>query len=148
MLDSIHHLARAIIIDQHHILLCRSATAKHNFYFLPGGHVEPGEDSESALLRELQEEIGQLFVIDRLLGDFDYQFVPNNLQKACHTHERNVVYLAHASMVTVDKPLVQQENHIEFIWMPLVQLDEIELKPEIVKTFIKQWGLVVREGML
>lgn len=134
-----HELARAVIIDQGYILLCRSTTHKHQFYFLLGGHVEQGETAEEAVLRELQEETGESFVIDRSLGDFEYHFVPVSMQKACHTHEKNIIFEAHSANIKFDKPLVQQEEHIELVWIPLVQLGTIELKPEKLKGLIKKW---------
>ena len=36
-----HVLARAIIIHKDHILLCRTIGLNYNFYFTPGGHIEP-----------------------------------------------------------------------------------------------------------
>ncbi|MDP1975362.1 MAG: NUDIX domain-containing protein, partial [Alphaproteobacteria bacterium] len=56
--NNIHVLSRAVIIDQDHILLCKTLDLQINFYFLPGGHVEHGESVCEAVLRELKEESG------------------------------------------------------------------------------------------
>jgi 8-oxo-dGTP diphosphatase len=74
--NNIHVLSRAVIIDQHHLLLCKTLDLKNNFYFLPGGHVEHGESVETSLLRELIEETGSEAKIKRFLGCLEYSFEP------------------------------------------------------------------------
>lgn len=48
--------ARAVVIDGENILLLY--TKKYNDYSFPGGGVDEGEDIESGMIRELQEETG------------------------------------------------------------------------------------------
>lgn len=43
--------------------------AKKNFYLLPGGTLDEGEDFEDALYREIMEEVGCEVVVDGVLGD-------------------------------------------------------------------------------
>jgi ADP-ribose pyrophosphatase YjhB (NUDIX family) len=40
----------------------------NDFYCLPGGHVELGEDTDHAVLREMKEELGYEVKIDRLVS--------------------------------------------------------------------------------
>lgn len=138
MSQNFHELARAVIIDQNHILLCKSKTEKHGFYFLPGGHVELGETSQEAVLRELFEETGISFCITKLLGNLTYSFIPADPQKACHTKENNVIFLAYAPEISLGLPLVQIEEHIELEWVPLAMLNSIDLKPKGLKALIKK----------
>jgi 8-oxo-dGTP pyrophosphatase MutT (NUDIX family) len=42
---------------------------------IPKGHIEPGESSADAAVREVREETGLLASIDRLLGDITYWYV-------------------------------------------------------------------------
>lgn len=74
--NNIHVLSRAMIIDQRHILLCKTLDLPVIFYFLPGGHVEHGESVETSLLRELMEETGAQYKIKRFLGCLEYRFEP------------------------------------------------------------------------
>jgi ADP-ribose pyrophosphatase YjhB (NUDIX family) len=57
MNNNIHVLSRAVIIDQGHILLCKTLDLPVSFYFLPGGHVKHGESVESAVLRSLRKAV-------------------------------------------------------------------------------------------
>jgi ADP-ribose pyrophosphatase YjhB (NUDIX family) len=34
-------IARGVMFHEEHVLLCQNC--KHGYYYLPGGHVEPGE---------------------------------------------------------------------------------------------------------
>ena len=67
MSSLIHPLSRAVIIVDKHILLCKTKGLKPDFYFLPGGHVEHLESLEQTLKRELLEEIGYEFKIEKFL---------------------------------------------------------------------------------
>lgn len=49
-------IARAVIRRDGQLLLVRQRTK--SWSFLPGGHVEPGERVEVALVREIAEELG------------------------------------------------------------------------------------------
>ena len=50
------HTIRGIIIKDRKVLLVTGYGA--DFYWTPGGGVEPGETSEETLRREIQEELG------------------------------------------------------------------------------------------
>lgn len=48
--------ARAVVFDRQKVALLR--VSKHNYFKLPGGGIEDGEDASSGLAREVLEEIG------------------------------------------------------------------------------------------
>ena len=58
---------RAIIFDDENNIAIVHA-AKRNFYELPGGGVEDGEDFKEAITRECREEIGCEVIIEKEIG--------------------------------------------------------------------------------
>jgi 8-oxo-dGTP pyrophosphatase MutT (NUDIX family) len=57
-------IARAVIRRDGYVLLARALSEP--WWFLPGGHVEPGEPIQLALIREIAEELGTEARIDGL----------------------------------------------------------------------------------
>ena len=136
--NNIHVLSRGVIIDQDHILLCRTLDLSMSFYFLPGGHVEHGESVETSLLRELMEETGANCKIKRFLGCLEYGFEPGH-SSICHNHEYNFIFEAESESLKIDKQIPQLEAHIELIWVPLHQLSEIDFRAEPLRELVPEW---------
>jgi 8-oxo-dGTP diphosphatase len=136
--NNIHVLSRAVIIDRGSILLCKTLDLPHNFYFLPGGHVEHSESAESSLLRELVEETGAHAKIKRFLGCLEYSFEPG-YSSICHNHEYNFIFEVESDSLKSDRPIPRFEEHIELVWMNLGNLSKIDFRPEPLKILIPQW---------
>jgi 8-oxo-dGTP diphosphatase len=138
---TIHVQARAVIIKNAHILLCKTVGLDHNFYFLPGGHVEHYEGAKQAMERELLEEIGFNFEITRFLGCLEYSYDPKiRIHAKCHTHEYNLIFEATSDqLMDPTVPLEQLEKHIETVWVRTDQLAQIDLRPELLAELIPQW---------
>jgi 8-oxo-dGTP diphosphatase len=136
--DGIHVLSRAVIIDQDHILLCKTCDIPVNFYYLPGGHIEHGESVETSLLRELMEEAGAECVIKRFLGCLEHSFVPGH-NSICHNHEYNFIFEVESKTLKKDIPLKQIESKIELVWMPFKSLSDIDFRAEPLKKLIPYW---------
>lgn len=136
--DNIHVLTRAVIIDQGHILLCKTLDLAIGFYFLPGGHIEHGESAKDALLRELVEETGEKCSIKRLLGCLEYSFEPGH-NSICHNHEYNFIFEVESDLLKLDYQIPQLEPHIALVWMPLDKLAEIDFRAEPLKLLIYRW---------
>ena len=135
--ENIHVLSRAVIIDQGHILLCKTLDLEVAFYFLPGGHVENGESVETALLRELMEETGNQCKIKRFLGCLEYSFEPGH-SSICHNHEYNFIFEIESDM-TLENPIPQLEEHLILIWVALNKLNEIDFRAEPLRKLIPEW---------
>lgn len=136
--NTIHVLTRGIVLDAGHILLCKTTDLEHNFYFLPGGHIEHGESATNALLREFIEETGATCTIKRFLGCLEFSFEPihNNV---CHNHEYNFVFEVTAPTLKLALPLTQLEAHLRLEWVPFDQLSTIDFRAEPLKQLIPKW---------
>ena len=138
MNNNIHAISRAIITDQNHILLCQTLDLKNNFYFLPGGHIENKETAEQAIIREIKEEIGMPCIVKQFFGCVENIFTPSK-NTICHNHEYNFVFDVQIQNLTKDEKPPQQEKHIEFMWIPLKNIDLINLKPSCINKLLKLW---------
>ena len=136
--NNIHVLSRGVIIDQDHILLCKTLDLLISFYFLPGGHVEHGESASTSLLRELMEETGAKCKIKRFLGCLEYSFEPGH-SSLCHNHEYNFIFEAESESLKIGNQIPQLEAHIELLWMPLRRLSEIDFRAEPLRELVPQW---------
>jgi 8-oxo-dGTP diphosphatase len=117
-------IARAVIRRDDQVLLARQRTKAWSF--LPGGHVEPGERVEAALVRELAEELGTEAKIAGFVGVVEHGYVEDDVTH----HELNLVF--EVAIGTSDP--VSQEDHLTFHWLPLDQLADADVRPGSLKT--------------
>jgi ADP-ribose pyrophosphatase YjhB (NUDIX family) len=125
---AIEVISRAVIRRGHSVLLVRALG--DDWWFLPGGHVEPGERSAHALSRELREEVGAQV---RVSGD--PVAVAENFydDKEGPHHELNVVFI----VVDPGGPLTSLEPHLQTAWVPDAELAQIDIRPPAVRDTIR-----------
>lgn len=127
--SNIEIIARAIIVHDEKILLCK-AKAKDNWFF-PGGHVESGETVQEALGRELKEEIGVEMTSAGLIGLNENSFIFEDQKH----QEVNIIF-----EVEIDSyDVASREDHLEFHWFDLDDLEEIIVLPEGMKKAVLKW---------
>ena len=136
--NNIHVLSRAVILDQGHLLVCKTLDLPTPFYFLPGGHVEHEESAEQTVLREIQEEAGAKARITRFLGCLEYSFDPGH-SSICHNHEYNFIFEAESPKLKLEESISSLEDHIELIWVPLAEISKIDFRPEPLRTLLPEW---------
>ena len=119
-------IARAVIFKGEKILLCKSKG--HDYYFLPGGHIEFGETARQALQRELSEELGSGYRSAKSIGILEQTFV----QRGKTHHEINFVFLVRL----FDTAPHSKEPLIEFEWKDLATADFL---PRALKLALKKW---------
>ena len=138
MKNNTHMLVRAVIIDAEHILLCKTLDLQHNFYFLPGGHVEHGESAASALVRELMEESGFKVTIKRFLGCLERGFESSESCK-CHNQEYSFIFEVGAADLTINSTIPKLEVNMELVWVPITNIAQLPFKAEELIELIPQW---------
>lgn len=125
-----------IIINNNRLLTLKM---KNNIsYCLPGGHVELGEDSKSAILREMLEEVETHVSVEKELAVIEnFYFDNNNFQ----THEISFYYivvpenfdkipLENYTLLENDKNGIKTHN---FEWLDISSLNNFDFRPAFLK---------------
>ena len=125
--------AAAIFIWNESVLLHR--LAGDEFWALPGGRVDPGEDAASTVVREMREELDEAVVCGALAfvveNFFEHRGKPN--------HELGFYFqatLAPGSRLldaSRSHPGCEGEQALEFKWFALNGLDALDLRPSFLR---------------
>ena len=130
-ISGIEVIARGVCTVGGCVLLCRPKAG--DYTYLPGGHVEFGETSREALVREMKEETGLAATAGELLGVVESQFMQHG-KRHC---EISLVY-----RMTIDpapdaeKPVKAREDWIAFEWRPLDALDSANMLPPEMRKYV------------
>ncbi|HEX5691232.1 MAG TPA: NUDIX domain-containing protein [Roseiflexaceae bacterium] len=121
----------AVIVSPQHVLLGLRSPERRlypNVWDIFGGHVEPGESNEQALLRELDEELGIVATEWRYLSTFDEPQV-----------ERYGEARYHFYLVTAwrgEPHNRQPHEHSEIAWFSFAEAQHLSLAdPRYVELF-------------
>ena len=125
-----------IIIQKNKFLIMR--VNKTNYYHIPGGHIEIGEDSKAGVIREIKEEIGcdvkeaKLFAI--------YENFWERKGKMCHGIEFYYIIIPKTQLPMKDYERVENDKkkkkNLEFKWVTAEQLIDIDLRPANIKELL------------
>ena len=120
--------------------------ADNDFYCLPGGHVELGEDTDNAILREMKEELGYEVKINKLVS-----IIQNFFKSKDNTifHELGYYYIVepvNIEDVNLNDYIVTELDkgklvRLEFKWFTLEELQTARFLPEILKTQLNNENL-------
>jgi len=126
-------VAGGVIVENNtgKILLVKSPKW-HNKWTLPGGHIEPGEKIEEALLREAEEEVGLNL---KSLGIIDFSELIDS--KDFHRPAHFICFTILCKTDTTDITLDNVEL-TEFVWVDPREASKLDLG-EILKMTIKSY---------
>ncbi len=123
--------ATALLVRDNQIYLAKSPSGS---YYPLGGAILVGETTEEAVKREVMEEIGIDVAVKELAFVVENQFVID--EKAFHQIEFHYIL----------EPLEEPKSHMEewggrrsCEWIPISQLETIELQPSFLKTALTNW---------
>lgn len=122
-------IARGLALRGQHLLVC--ANRKHGYLYLPGGHVEPGESSPAALVREFREESGLTVEAGRMMLLSENAFTQGDRLR----HEINLVFHVEHPPTWPDE-VPSLEPDIEFRWLDLAAVVDADLRPATIKAWI------------
>jgi len=126
-------LARGVCVKAGKVLLCRNR--KHGNVYLPGGHVDWGEDSRAALVREWCEELGVPCKAGRFLGVVEQRYKARDGQ-CC---EISLIFEVRSAAVSPPKDPPSAEPHLVFEWVPLKKLKQSGLLPLSIAKHLPKW---------
>ena len=82
----------------------------------PGGKIEPGESRESALKREIQEELGIDITVNKFLCTTDYDYSSFHLTMHCY-------------LCSIESGEIELREHKSARWLTVDMLDSVEWLP-------------------
>lgn len=132
----IEFISRALLIEQGRVLMCQNL--KRGYYYLPGGHIEPGESAATAARRELIEEAGLRIRVGPLLAVAEVAFGNRDHR----THEINMVFhVEHSRKRPPLAPIQSLEQHLGFAWIPFRGMRSQDVRPAIIRTWLTSRGI-------
>lgn len=133
MESRIRVVVRALIGDTQRLVVCWDK--KHQFYFLPGGALEPGEHLQACLVRELQEEMSFKAQIEGFVGCIENHWQGHDY----FFQEFNFIFRVQTPPALLQGPVTSAEAHIGFEVMALQDLLKLNnVLPKPLKPFLEQ----------
>jgi len=130
---AIRNSAKAVIVQDGHVLLTKNEDERGHFYLFPGGGQEPGEELRDAVVRECIEETGLPVTVGELLHVREY--IGRNHEFAATDSGVHQVEFYYACSVETDGPEpvmngdLPDNNQVGVEWVPLAALADIRVYP-------------------
>ncbi len=135
--DWFRYRVGAIIISEGYALFTYGEKA--GYYYSVGGGVHLGERSEEAVVREVFEETGEKFQIERPLCLIENFFDGDGALQGLDCHTVELYYLmkpTEKKEYTADSYSTGGDKEI-MCWLPVDKLDEYDIRPLIAKELAK-----------
>ncbi|OBY80993.1 NUDIX hydrolase [Paenibacillus sp. KS1] len=130
MQQKYHVLARGIMLSGEYLLVAHCIGMDNTF--LPGGHVEFREGMQESLSREIFEEMGLQCEVKQYIGAVEAGYEDNNV----YHQEINHLFIADAQGIDHSRNPESKEQHLEFYWIHVNEMDKHNLLPYPVREAI------------
>lgn len=134
--------ARALIILDQKVLTIKMRDRTGVFYILPGGGQRHGETLREGLKRECLEEIGTGVEVGELLYVREYIGKNHEFRKSHHAFHQ-VEHVFRCSLPNPDgigPGTEHDKKQVGVEWIPLEELADRRLLPEVIKPFFRNGG--------
>lgn len=126
-----HQRHAGIVLRDTNILLMHRIYKGREFYVIPGGHIQKGEDPLLVAIREIEEETSVIVKDPKLVFEF------KNYYKDNHDFYYICDYVSgEPELGGEEKIKNSEENFFEPMWLPLEQVPEINLLPKFAREWI------------
>lgn len=129
--------AAGVIIHNNKVLVHKNVNSDH--YSLIGGRVEIGEDSETTVKREIQEELGKEVEITGYVSTIENFFE----MKGSKYHE--ILFIHKAEFANEEDKKIEHilknmegKDYLQYEWLEMDKIEEYPLLPKIVKKVLKE----------
>lgn len=123
---------KAFIVREDKILIVKEKVKRFGketiIYDVPGGGIDPGEDLEAALKREVMEEVGLQIEIGKPVGNWDF-IIPSFEDPKSNVHIVCMGYqcrLAGEQQVDIHHNPAELENIFATVWMSKAEILALE----------------------
>ena len=130
--------AAAIIIENDCVLL--ATNDKVDYFYSVGGGVQMGEKAEDAVIREVLEETGVHYEVDRLAVIHENFFIGSETLKDFNCHEIAFYFLMkpRGSQELNSNSFTQDNIKEEMVWIPINELDNHTVYPTFLKKYLSK----------
>ena len=127
----------AIIIEEEKILFVRNR--REEFYYTVGGGVHLGETSEEAIEREVYEETGLKYEVDRIafIHEYFFNLEVDDIRRECQEISFYYLMKPMGRCMEITKESRTLGVREEFHWLALKELEKYEGYPEFLHEMIK-----------
>ncbi|MEK7063541.1 MAG: NUDIX hydrolase [Patescibacteria group bacterium] len=109
-----------------------------DYWHIPGGRVNEGEDKDTALVREIKEEVG----ID--IAPYGFKMIDDvGRGEAIDTEEQVMrtmtfyIYRIDLDQDSADVPITLSDDLVEYRWTELKELKDLKITPPSVELFTR-----------
>ena len=115
-MKTIEVVAAVIYEDGAYFATQRGSGEFEGMWEFPGGKIEPGESRESALIREIQEELGVSISVEDFICTTDYDYPSFHLTMHCY-------------ICSIESVEIELREHKSARWLSVDMLDSVEWLP-------------------
>ncbi|MBD3288163.1 NUDIX domain-containing protein [candidate division KSB1 bacterium] len=131
--------AKAIIIENGKLFVLKKKAANDIYYVLPGGGQRHGENLIETLKRECLEETGAEVEVGDLVCLREYIGAHHEFSDVhSHLHQNDLMFSCKIlNDYTTVEPTEEDEGQIGMEWLPLESLEQYNLYPKILRSYLK-----------
>lgn len=143
---SIESIARCVLVRDGAVLLCGALNAdgQVKYWYLPGGHIDPGETARQTVVREMLEEAGVAMDVGEcvLVSENHFTQVRAKTGQDVRRHEYTLVFMATCPTATFES----REDDLSFAWLPLASISRAELRPASHRAWLANHAVKLGTG--